>query len=153
MGAFNFNSKKPRSFRFFFFFRNSFLLHADFYEYRLVAFGIDDNFFSHQTKRNSPIKKELQDVISTERDEKWQNSLSPSNSYIYESQFVDISAVPYMYFCVPILDSCALKLAREAKCRVQSSLQVENYIMLLAPVSYFSFKFQSILATLCAPWK
>ena len=43
------------------------------------------------------------------------------------------------------------------KCHVQSSLQVKNYIMLLAPISYFSFKFQwieiPILATLCAPWK
>ena len=41
------------------------------------------------------------------------------------------------------------------KCRVQSSLQVKNYIMLLAPISYFSFKFQlteiPILAMLCAP--
>ena len=31
------------------------------------------------------IKKKLQDVISTERDKKWHNSLLPSNSYIYES--------------------------------------------------------------------
>ena len=41
------------------------------------------------------------------------------------------------------------------KFHVQSSLQVKNYIMLLASIRYFSFKFQSteisILATLCTP--
>ena len=40
---------------------------------------------------------------------------------------------------------------------LKSFRQVKNYIMLLAPISYFSFKFQlteiPILATVCAPWK
>ena len=41
--------------------------------------------------------------------------------------------------------------------RVQSFRRVKNYIMLLAPINYLSFRFQSteipILATLCTPWK
>ena len=40
---------------------------------------------------------------------------------------------------------------------LKSFWQVKNYIMLSAPISYFSFKFQlteiPILTTLCAPWK
>ena len=40
---------------------------------------------------------------------------------------------------------------------LKSFRQVKNYIMLSAPISYFSFKFQlteiPILTTLCAPWK
>ena len=40
---------------------------------------------------------------------------------------------------------------------LKSFRQVKNYIMLSAPINYFSFKFQwtaiPILATLCAPWK
>ena len=48
---------------------------------------ISDRWQLFPTKQSEirRIKKKLQDVISTERDEKWQNSLSPSNSYIYES--------------------------------------------------------------------
>ena len=40
---------------------------------------------------------------------------------------------------------------------LKSLRQVKKYIMLSAPINYFSFKFQwtaiPILATLCAPWK
>ena len=63
MGAFNFNRSKRKLFGFFWLSGFLFLLYPVFYEYQLVAFRIQNNFFPPE-KLNSPSEKELQDVIS-----------------------------------------------------------------------------------------
>ena len=82
--------------------RISFLLYPVFYEYQLVAFRIQNNFFPPE-KLNSPSEKELQDVISRLK-VFFSDETDRIPSHILTSTFMSHSVLVYLlyhtYFCV-----------------------------------------------------
>ena len=79
-----------------------FLLYPVFYEYQLVAFRIQNNFFPPE-KLNSPSEKELQDVISRLK-VFFSDETDRIPSHILTSTFMSHSVLVYLlyhtYFCV-----------------------------------------------------
>ena len=82
--------------------RISFLLYLVFYEYQLVAFRIQNNFFPPK-KLNSPNEKELQDVISKLK-VFFRDETDKIPSHVLTRTFMSHSVLVYLlyhtYFCV-----------------------------------------------------